>query len=113
MFSSSSLILASLVAAASPAPVRLTPAQQAHLQALTQRLGECHRTRAKAQAATRLAADRIVADTLSACQPRVAALRAEMVRLGGAEAADASLARQRPHWEDAIRRNVAAARAQR
>jgi hypothetical protein len=94
-------------------PVRLTAEQQARLQALSQRVGDCHRSRAKAQAGTKLSADRIVAATLSACQARVTALRAEMVRLGGAEAADAALQRQRPRWEDGIRRNVAAERAQR
>ncbi len=105
--------LLALAAAAPAAPHRPSQAQLVQVKALTEKLGTCHRSRAAAGAATDAEVDRIVASTLAACQARVTPIRAVLVKVIGADAADATLAAKRVQWEDAIRRIVAAERAKR
>jgi hypothetical protein len=104
------------IAAAPPAPApraEPTAAQRAQFQALTEKLGACHRARAVAGAATKASADQIVKAAIGACETRVTPIRAALAKLVGAEQAERMLLAQRSHWQDAIRRIVAAERAQR
>jgi hypothetical protein len=105
------VLAALLLAAPSAPPARATPAQRAEVKALTEKLGTCHRTRAVAGAATRASVDEIVKAAMAACESRVIPIRNAMAKVMGAEQAAALLAAYRPHWQEAIRRNIAAERA--
>jgi hypothetical protein len=104
-----------LLLAAAPPPAAPqagpTPAQQAELRALGEKLGTCHRTHAVAGAATKASVDKIVASTIAACQAQVTPIRKLLAGAVGGEQADRMIASQQPHWREAVARIVAAARA--
>ena len=106
------LVAASPTARPAPAPApRPTAAQIAQVKALTEKLGECHRSNAAIGAATDAPVDEIVEGTIAACEAKTVPIRRAMARVIGAERANAALAARRPVWAEAIRRIVAAERA--
>ena len=104
------LVAASPTARPAPAP-RPTAAQIAQVKALTEKLGECHRSNAAIGAATDASVDEIVEGTIAACEAKTVPIRRAMAKVIGTERADAAIAARRPVWTEAIRRIVAAERA--
>jgi hypothetical protein len=90
---------------------QITEAQRAHLSALGEALGQCHREGAVRYARTQLAVGQVVARVLADCSSREVPMRVALTRHMGRRNTERMLAGERPHWREAIQAIVVRERA--
>jgi len=90
---------------------QLSREQRAHVGALGQELGRCHRRATLPYVRTELTVDQIIDRALAACAAREGPIRNALTRHLGRARAQEVLRGQRRHWRDMIGRVVLEERA--